>query len=157
MAFLKTFARYTRPADTTQYASGDLVGGVFEFDVTHLPRANGIIRTASLFKTNTTVTAANFLLHLFEQPLTADQPADNAAWTFATHALAEWWVGSVAMDLTSGTSEGSDGVVKHFAVSDGPFFQRGASDLKLFGILLAQATYTPTSEERFAIQLGVES
>src|SRR3569833_86506 len=82
-------ASFTRPADTTAYASGDLVansttaGSVTPLTFTlgnTFPQGQLRLTRARIYKSGTTATNANFRLHLYEaSPVPAN--GDNGAWS----------------------------------------------------------------------------
>lgn len=153
-------ANFTRPSNTTAYASGDLVassttaGSVapLSWTVARVAAGTGCVRRARLKKSGTTPTNASFRLHLY---LTAPTPAngDNGAW-LTTHAGYLGWV-----DLDASGTGGrtfSDGVGAQGGPGAGSeiTFQL-ASGQTIYGLLEARAAYTPESAEEFTVDLEV--
>ena len=115
MHIIAPFDSFTRPANTTQYADGDLVansataGSVtpLKFSMNGLGRA-GVIRRARISKTTNTATAATFLIHLFDaEPTVAN--GDNGAFSVATNL--DSWLGKIAVDMSSGAEAGASTVI----------------------------------------------
>lgn len=150
-------ATFTRPADTTAYAVGDLVansttaGSVtpLQFTVARSAAGSGMIRRARIRKTGTNVTNAIFRLHLYNVSPTASN-GDNGAWL--TNQAAEY-VGSFDLTLDKAFTDGaagngipSVGFEVNFKLPSGTV---------LFGLLEARAVYTPASAEVFLVELEV--
>ena len=167
------YASFTRPANTTAYASGDLVansataGNVepLRFGVQKMGRANGVIGFARLLKSDPTVTNANFNLHLFATSPTVTN-GDNGAFAVSN---AESFLGTINFDLTSEAFVTATDVIKRcpFTHTVGGTVFPGllAFDLDLmadggriiYGLLAAAAAYTPASAEQFKIWLEIGS
>lgn len=144
---------FTRPADTTAYASGDLVansttaGSVTPLTFSMGPGASSckIVR-ADILASNPAIANASFRLHLFgTSPVVAN--GDNGA--IAPTALASYdYLGSLsgATALGGGTS----GCVIQLAPDAGEFW---ALKSTLYGLIEARAAYTPTSAQTFTASL----
>lgn len=153
------FYTFTRPADTTQYAAGDLIANSATA-ASVVPLSWGLngggrwgtIRAARLYKSNKTVTAASFRLHLFTASPGVPTNGDNGAIVVASAAD---YIGSIAADMSSsGFAGGTTGA-----------FQRATAAInfcvpsltgKLFGLIEAVGTYTPASAETFTATLEIE-
>lgn len=147
---------FARPANTTQYADGDLVannataGSVvpLEFDV---PIGNGKdirIRSVRLAKSDTDLTAADFVVNFYaSEPTSA--AGDNAAYSTDT---ADFF-GSVAMSAMRSFSDG-DVVIDTFADAESPTYHLPSS--KIYALIEADGTYTPASGETFTVTIVVE-
>jgi hypothetical protein len=139
-------ARFTRPADTTAYASGDLVansttagsvvplsyavgGGVFQ------------IRRVRIFKSGTSTTNAAFRVHLYTASMTAAN-GDNAAWS--TNRAANY-LGSVDVTVDKAFTDGAAGVATVEANCAVPG--------TLYALIEARGAYTPASAEVFNVVL----
>lgn len=145
---------FTRPADTTAYASGDLVannvtaGSVVPMTFA-LGRANalglgGQIRRARLRKTGTSVTNASFRLHLYSaSPVPAN--GDNAAW-LTDKALN--YVGAMDFTVDKAFTDGAAGNAVPAVGSEIIF----TADT-YYGLLEARGAYTPASAELFEVSL----
>lgn len=146
-------ANFTRPADTTAYATGDLVanstafGSVtpFSFSAARYSGGSGIIRRARLLKTTTSITNASFKLHLYgSSPTVAN--GDNGAWS----SIVAGYLGSV--DLVFGVAFSDDAMAVTGQIEI-PFIP--ASGSTIYGLLEARLAYTPGSEEVFTVYLDV--
>lgn len=158
-------ANFTRPADTTAYASGDLVansttaGSVVALSWTCLPIGMGtaadgyfFIRRAKLKKSTTGVTNAAFRLHIYGTDPAASsgiQNGDNAAWSVndATY-LGYFDFGSMVAhrdcaQMIAAPSVGAE-------ISHSP-----ASGSTVYGLLEARGAYTPGNAEVFTVHLEI--
>jgi hypothetical protein len=150
-------ATFNRPADTTAYASGDLVansataGSVvpMQFTVARVAAGSGMIRRLRIRKTGTSVTSALFRLHLYNVSPTPSN-GDNGAWL--TDQSAEY-VGSLDVTLDKAFTDGATGnglptigYEINFKLSSGTV---------LYGLLEARGAYTPASGETFLVELEV--
>lgn len=147
---------FTRPADTTAYASGDAVansttaGSVVPLNFPNC--SNGVgrslqIRRVRINKSGTGVTNASFRLHLFNV-LPGVGAGDNAAISITT-GMARY-LGQV--DVTVGQAFG-DGAAGQATTEMNCFPVGGASNL--YGLLEARGAYTPASAEIFTISLEI--
>lgn len=150
---------FTRPSDTSVYASGDLVANSttaanvvpMEFKLYKYTRAgNGSIRRARLFKDNESVTNASFQLHLFSSSPTVSN-GDNGALAVST---AEYYLGSIAIDMTTGAFVTSTDAWQAAAAS--PEINIDVGGGPIYGLLQASAAYAPASAETFTITLEIE-
>lgn len=127
----------TRPADTTAYTAGDVVGGVIPFD--GMRGAGSLLLTAASLRIHVAAIPAgmtSFRLHLYDKsPPSA--LADNAAWTLAG-ADRDDYLGFV--DVGSPAAQAGtlfaqvDGLNKH-VISD--------TNSGLFGYLVTNGAFTP--------------
>jgi hypothetical protein len=148
-------ASFTRPADTTAYASGDLIansttaGSVVPLGFANAslsPIAPSRVRRAKIVTSNVSTTNASFRLHLFcASPTVAN--GDNGAISF-NQALK--YLGSVDITVGQAATDGAAGQ----ATTD--MLYRSDSNNKIYGLLEARAAYTPTSAEVFTVVLEVE-
>lgn len=147
---------FTRPADTTAYAAGDLVansttaGSVspLTFDLTEL-RSSGKVRNARLQKSGATATLATFRLHLFDR-VKAVTNGDNGALAFANY---DGYVASMDIDLATGAIALAGGPLTKFSAEIAAGFNRTE---RLYGYLEARAAYVPANAEVFTVALSVE-
>lgn len=149
----------TRPADTTAYASGDLIansttaGSVVPLAFAGLGATVGIVG-ARIRKSTTSLTNAQVRLHLFSSAPTVSV-GDNAAFD-STGALgiadAAGYLGYIDMTFdTSGTAGASAR-----GVPTSPSTTRLVSSPAsggLWGLLEARAAYTPGNAETFDVSL----
>lgn len=147
----------TRPADTTQYSTGDLVansttaGSVvpLEFDV---GGGSGMVRKIRI-RTNRTsggTTNAMLRLHLYRAAPTAAS-GDNGA--FSTNQAAAY-LGAFDVTVDRQFTDGAAGNGLPLAGSE-IGFQLPAGTTSLRGLLEARAAYTPASGEQFTAALEI--
>lgn len=159
LSFFTPSYSFSRPADTTQYAANDLVANsTTAASVTPLSWGlnttgrTGIIRAARLYKTNKTVTAASFKLHLFTAAPGTPTNGDNGAFGVASAAD---YLGAISLDMSSsGFAGGTTGAFQRATAS--LIFVKPALTDKLYGLLEAIGTYTPASAETFTATLEIE-
>jgi hypothetical protein len=151
-----SFVSFTRPADTTAYASGDIVansttaGSVVPLNFANCSLGIGRamqVRRVRIGKSGVGVTNASFRLHLFNVLPTVSS-GDNAAISIAT-GMAKY-LGSV--DVTVGQAFG-DGAAGQ-AVTEVNCHPVGSAS-NLYGLLEARGAYTPGSAEVFTIYLEI--
>jgi len=155
-------ASYTRPADTTAYATGDVVCNSTTAPVvltfTGMARANagtGRIVGARLISDSAAGTKGDFELHLFDLSTVTIQN-DNAAWAPTdAHMLNE--VGPIAFGSAPYVGSGNE----IYRLSEGAgglplAFKCAAADANLYGILVVRSAYTPANAGVITIELEVE-
>jgi hypothetical protein len=151
----RSTASFTRPNDTTAYASGDLVansttaGSVTPLTFTNIARpmhGSGLIRSCSIRKTGTSTTNASFRVHFFSASPTVSN-GDNGALTgnlFATY------LGGCDVTIDRAFADGSFG--KGLPVIGTEVeFELGKGNTTLYALLEARAAYTPTAQEVFTV------
>ncbi|MFY9350392.1 MAG: hypothetical protein WBL20_00625 [Sphingobium sp.] len=155
---LAAAAAMARPANTTQYAVGDLVannataGSVapIEFDkAARFPGAEGKITGVRLSKSNVSLTAAAFRVHLFTAAPSVGG-GDNAAFA-PTNGIAKGYIGSVDVTLDKALGDGAFG-----RASAALLFDLDKPNAKLYALIEARDTYTPASAETFLVTLELE-
>lgn len=147
---------FTRPADTTAYASGDLVANSTTAGLVTPLKFNigfGGFRLHGLRvgKTNTTITNATFTLHLFETSPTAAN-GDNGAISTTRSAK----LGTIDFPIMVAYTDAGQA---HLKLGD-----TGLSTIPagyttsgiIYGLLEAKAAYTPASAETFDVVLILE-
>ena len=152
-------ASFTRPANTTNYAAGDVVA-----DSTSAPTVmtfqgaggqkwgSGIIQSALLIDDHAPTTAIDGELFLFDTA-PANYGNDNAAFTPTTDELTTL-VGIVSFatgDSVAGDAS-NNALIQATNVAL-PFKCAGSSDL--YGVLVARNAYTPGNGTDIAIQLNI--
>jgi len=159
-------ANFTRPADTSVYASGDLVANSttaasvvpMSFTVSRYNDGSGMIRRVILKKSGTTATLASFRLHLYRSdPSTSSGilNGDNGVWStnFSN------WLGDVDLDMTAATNgrafRDSDVAENSPGVGSELNFIPSAGTQTIYGLLEARAAYVPASAEVFTVYLEV--
>lgn len=147
-------ATFTRPADTTAYASGDLVANsttagsvtAMNFIIPGLDKNVGMIRFVRVRTNNATPTNGTFRAHFFNTSPLAPTNGDNGAFV---PAGISGYLGSVDATVIGGTA-GSAGVVTAAI----PVV--GTTDNTIYGLLEARGAYTPASGELIGVQVVVE-
>jgi hypothetical protein len=155
-------ANFTRPADTTAYAAGDLVansttaGSVTPLSWTlRSSNINGpfTIKRAIVSKSGTSVTNFNVRLHLYSATQTVAN-GDNGAFSSTGAAT---YLGYLSCDgTTTPGAKLSDGAVAIGAATAGSEINaRLPSGTTIYGLLEAVAAYTPASAEVFTVTLDL--
>jgi hypothetical protein len=143
-------ASFTRPADTTAYASGDLMansttaGSVVAMTFSPVTKGSGRsaqIRRVRVSKTGTSVTNASVRLHLYTTSSITAANGDNGAWS--TDKAANY-VGSVDVTIDKAMTDGAAGNAT---------CEFNINSLSLYGLLEARGAYTPASAEVFTVTL----
>jgi len=159
---LNVTANFTRPADTTAYASGDLVansttaGSVVLISWTIPERSQLWLRRIKIKKTGTGVTNASFRLWLTTTSDATFSNGDNGALSIAASSLDISNVfGPFDIDVDSGlTGSGAVGISTFdeglHAIYAGSWANGKGT---LYGFLEARGAYTPSSAEVFTIDL----
>lgn len=149
---------FTRPADTTAYAIGDLVanstsaGSVtpMSFVAASVNAGSGMARKARIRKSGTSVSNASFRLHLWSVAPTVSTAGDNGLMSNVT-GISNY---AGAFDITCDRAF-ADGSVGGGGAHSGAEvnYVCASGDNKLYGLLEATGAYTPTSGEVFNIDL----
>lgn len=160
MSVINLSNTFTRPNDTTAYASGDLVansttaGSVtpLSFDISNLGKSLRILRLR-VNKSGTSTTNATFRVHLFTASPTVAN-GDNAAISANNSAN---WLGYIDCVVAQTFTDGAAGVVSGITAStfgNMPcVFSAGGS---LYALLEARAAYTPTANETFTLTIEAD-
>jgi len=161
---IQAAASFTRPADTTAYASGDLVansttaGSVVPLSFIYMPRmtAQGFSirrvrmhsnRTSGVTAIGTVPANASFRIHLFSTLPTVTN-GDNGAF-FSTQSAT--YIGGLDVTLNRGFSDGYIGI--GLPVSGSEMIAKNLTGQTLYALVQATAAYTPVSAEVFTITL----
>lgn len=152
-------ARFARPADTTAYASGDLVansttaGSVIPLAMrAHRSRKGGMtrIRRVRLLKSGTGITNASFRVHFYStQPSVTN--GDNGVWL----STQSGYLGSVDVAVDRVFSNGAAGV-GNLADNAEILATTTTARQNIFALIEARGTYTPGSAEAFTVEADVE-
>jgi hypothetical protein len=142
-------ASFTRPADVTAYASGDLVansttaGSVVPMAITagQVANASFQVRRVRIRKSGTSTTNASFRLHLYNASPTPAN-GDNGAWS--TNQAANY-LGAIDVTVDKAFTDGAAGQATTEINAKGA----------LYGLLEARGAYTPASAEAFTVSLEV--
>ena len=145
-AVLMTATSFTRPADTTTYASGDLVansttaGSVVAMNFGVTPRlGHGLfINRVKVTKTAGPVANGTVRVHFFDDVAVAVTNGDNAAFAPTTSASYIGYLEAVFSSTLAGWG---------FATADSqrPVWSPAATGDILYGLVEARAAYVPTS------------
>lgn len=156
-ATVEISANFTRPADTTQYAVGDLVansttaGNVVALKFAPVVNTVGNavrIEAARIFKSGTGTTSASFRLHLYEASPGTPANGDNGAWSTAGKDYA----GAIDVVVDRVFTDGAFG--RGLPLTNTPMtFLPGAGEKAVYGLLEARGTYTPGNAEVFTVTL----
>jgi len=155
---VRTF-EFTRPANTTAYAVGDAISNstsaptVMTFTgVTRADGGGGMLKKVRIVKGASGVTNASFRLFLFVGSSPPSAIDDNAAFTLLYSNRGKRFGSVDLVMLSEGT--GSDSA-EDVVLPDIPFIV-DTSNSNIYGILTAQGAWTPTSAEKFFIEITVE-
>jgi hypothetical protein len=139
-------ARFTRPSDTTAYASGDLVansttaGSVVPMSISVAPGVRQI-RRVRIHTSSTNVTNAAFRVHFYGATVTAAN-GDNGAWS--TSGAASYF-GSTDVTVDKAFTDGAGGS----ATTEINVNVAGT----IYALIEARAAYTPTSAGVFNVSI----
>lgn len=160
MQIFQSTATYTRVTGTTQYSSGDIIANhATGASVTpmsfKLPSGRGFkIWRVGLLKSSTTVTDAQFRLHLYNDSPTCAN-GDNSAFSTTVSG----WLGSIDIDGQN-TAFSDDAKAFGVFVNNSvfaPMFIYTDLDRRVYGLLEARDTYTPADSEVFTVTLYGEA
>lgn len=149
-------ANFTRPADTTAYASGDLVansttaGSVVAMSFAGVcfgSAAPAQIRRVRIATSSTSVTNAQFRLHLYKVLAITAANGDNGAWSTDNAAN---YIGFVDVTVDKAFTDGARGLSAQTEINCVPV------TTLLYGLLEARAAYTPTSAGTFTVTLEID-
>lgn len=150
-------ANFTRPADTTAYASGDLVANsTTAGSVTPMSLAigrgssgaavTGMIRRLRLRKSGTSIANASFRVHLYRASPTVAN-GDNGA--FSTNQAANY-VGRFDVTMDQAFTDGASGNGVPAVGSEVNFHTA-----TYYALIEARGAYTPANGETFTVELEV--
>lgn len=151
----RSTASFTRPNDTTAYASGDLVansttaGSVTPLSFTNIARSmhgSGLIRSVVLRKTSTSTTNASFRVHFFSASPTVTN-GDNGALAGSLNAT---YLGGFDVTLDRAWTDGAWGKGLPIIGTEVEF-ELGRATTTLYALVEARAAYTPTAQEVFTV------
>jgi hypothetical protein len=155
----------TRPADTTAYASGDLIanstsaGSVNALEFAGCARVkggSGWVTGARVQKSTNTVTSVAMRLHLFTTVPTFTSAGDNSAISSVVVATDKNYIGFIDLPTFTGFSAvawGTGGPGDGRSVLS---FEAAAAGTSLYGVLEARGAFTPGSAEVFTVAIWVE-
>jgi hypothetical protein len=149
----------TRPANTTAYASGDLVansvtaGSVVPITFAGVQRSRGVgatILRARVHKSDVSVTTCTLRLHLYTASPTVAN-GDNGV--MSSNKMASY-IGTFEVIVDKAFSDGAAGVGLPLIGTAVRVNQ--AASATLYGLLEARSSYTPASAETFTCILEVQ-
>lgn len=147
-------ATFTRPDNTTAYASGDLVansvteGSVVPLAFTPSHKIDSMfVRRARVVKSGVSVTNASFRLHLFKSIPTTITNGDNGAFSVSNAA---GYLGALDVTLGNVFTDGAHGSALPMSGNEISLAQGNGT---IYGLLEARAAYTPLSGEVFTVTL----
>lgn len=154
-------AKFTRPADTTQYTANDVVSN--STATTELLRfrncvreagGSGTLYSALMFASTDAVTNPNFDLILFDTP-SITLAADNAA-SSVTDAEVRRVAAAVTFDGTNASNIATVGANLIIGASSvGLLFKCAEGSRDLYGLVIDRGGYTPASAEEFFFRLSI--
>lgn len=141
---------FTRPANTTQYAVGDLIANS-ETAASVIPlifdnkgdMGRIYIRRIRFFKSGTSLTSASFRIHLFTKTPTTITNGDNGA--FSVSNISDY-LGAFDVTLSRAFTDGAFGVALPMSGNEVNALN---NSYYLYGLVEARGTYTPASGEVF--------
>lgn len=161
-AIVDASSTITRPADTTAYATGDLVansttaGSVNALSFTTAARVSGgsgLVVGARIQKSTNTTTNAAFRLHLFTVVPTFTSAGDNSAISTVVQASGKGYLGYIDIPSMTGFAAVAWGTGAPDNARGGLPFVAVAQTL--YGIVTARGAYTPGSAEVFTVSIMV--
>lgn len=155
---VRASANFTRPADTTAYASTDLVANsttagsvaAMSFTVARVAGGSGMIRRCRIRKSGTSVTNASFRLHLFNAAPATITNGDNGA--FSVSGVADY-LGAFDVNVDRAFTDGAAG--NGLPINGSEINFALTSGTAIYGLLEARGAYTPASGEVFTVSLEV--
>lgn len=156
-------ASFTRPANTTAYATGQLVSNsttpascvpmAFTLD-NCFPVGQFRLTRARVVKSGTVITNATFRLHLYQaQPVVQAGSGDGATWLTDSSAK---WLGNIDISSMLPFSDGAAGTGSCPAGSEmmiRALAANGGAPPAIYGLLAALGAYTPASAEVFTVTI----
>lgn len=144
---------FTRPNDTTAYASGDLVANsttaadVIPLAFAGLPSHGYMIRRCRIRKSGTGVTAAAFRVHLYSTGTITCANGDNGVWS-TDKVLNYRGAFDVTVDRAFTDGASGNGV---------PITGSEINGLaRIWALVEARGAYTPVANEVFTVELEIQ-
>lgn len=150
-------ASFTRPADTTAYASGDLVANsttavsvvALALVAARNEGASGIITRLRLAKSTVSLTNASFRVHLYKANPT-EANGDNGAWS-TTGANGDY-IGSFDVTMDKAFTDGAMGAGVPGTGNYSQFVAANQSKV-IYALIEARAAYSPGNAEVFTLYI----
>lgn len=165
---------FTRPTDTTQYAVGDLIAnntaaasvvplswkvGTAEGNVASQGTKSFYVTGIRLHKSDKDITSAQFRVHLYKAIPTFTSAGDNGAFSTVVATGNANWLGSFDGTMVASHADGDSVICVPTEGLVAPQLIGGkdpSSEVVVWGLIEALATYTPASAEVFTAELLVE-
>lgn len=153
MAILTASASFTRPNDTTAYAANDLMansttaGSVVPMSFIFPAGGTMWLRTVKVRKSGTTATNGNFHIRLYSASPTCAN-GDNGAWSTSGAAT---YLGKLDPAIVEAFTDGC-AVVDSTSESADLQIDIGNGNT-VYGLMVADAAYTPAANEVFTVTL----
>jgi hypothetical protein len=152
-------ASITRPANTTTYAAGDVVGDantpatILSFANVGLANAGAfMLVSATLIDSAAQTLKPDIDLHLFKSSIGMDD--DNGGWTPTDAEMEDLLCVIPFYGAAFANSTNGNGSIE--AVLDGAkLMQCGAATTTIYGVAVARNAYVPVSGEKFTFKLGI--
>jgi len=147
-------ANFTRPADTTAYASGDLVANsttagsvvAMTLNVARVAAGSCILRRIKLHKSGTSTTNASFRVHFFRSAPATITNGDNGV--FSVSGVADY-LGAMDVTVDRAFTDGAVGFGVPIVGSEMSI--KLSSGTSVRALIEARGAYTPISSEIFTI------
>lgn len=145
---------FTRPANTTAYTAGDVVGSatsaIHELTGAASSSSFVFVQSIQLLINNASVPSGmtGFRVHLYSSAPTAI--SDNAAYTFTTSDLAAW---QDSFDLSTPAVRGS--MLRSQAYYQGGVMKLQPASSSLYAVIETLGAYTPASGTAYTLRVKV--
>lgn len=154
-------ATFTRPANTTAYAIGQLVansttaGSMAPLALACARKAGGtgLVRRVRVSSSNPATVGASLRVHLFKTPPTSTV-GDGGAFAGAVNGVTAVHLGACDVVLDRGFSDGAKGIGAPGVGSD-ILFDTAAGSANLYALIEARSAYTPLSGETLTVAAEV--
>lgn len=147
---------FARPANTTAYASGQLVANSataasvqpIACAVARKNAGTGVLVGARLSKSGVSLTNASFRVHLFKTSPTTTA-GDGQTFAGAVNGVAAIEIGYVDVAMDQAYADGAKG----FASLTNKVFDAATGSQNIYALIEARGAYTPASGETFSLAL----
>lgn len=147
---------FTRPANTTAYAIGDLVANnttntsvvPLSWTIARVAAGSVMIRRVRLKKSTTTTSNASFRLHLYRTSPATITNGDNGAWSTSYSD----YIGAFDITCDRAFTDAAHGSAGN-PLNGTDICLKLSSGSTIYGLLEARAAYAPGSEEVFTVEL----
>ena len=149
-------ANFTRPANTTAYALGDLIANSttntsvtpLSWTITRVAASSVMIRRVRLKKSGTSTTNASFRLHLYRTTPATITNGDNGAWSTSYSD----YIGAFDVTCDRAFTDAAHGASGN-PLNGTDICLKLSSGSTIYGLLEARAAYTPGNAEVFTVEL----